>query len=170
MRDQSAGRLAVWAIASAALVWCLAVPTLGAPAQVSPPKGGQETPLSPKSNEQVVTVQGCVHGRRLDPSVDSSDNGIVGLYPGTSFALKGNKELISQLRKQHDGHLEEVTGVVVIPRTRADDALLGGRQVGDKTRITVGTRTRQEGSVGPDLLQLTVQSFRHIANRCVAKR
>jgi len=151
-----------------------AAPALAGLLQAPPQPVPNKVQERSASNEQLWTVRGCIQGGRLERSVDSPNDALSDLYPDAAFALKGNRELLARLKTDHAGHLEEVTGVVVIPRKQNDDALIGETKVGDKTRITVGTRERNSGEyvapVEPQVLQMTVKSFTHIADRCVPRR
>jgi hypothetical protein len=119
----------------------------------------------------MVTVRGCVVGSRLEPSVDAGENAATSLFPDAVFALKGNRELLSQLRKQHAGHLEEVTGLVVFPRGPREDNRGTERKLGDRTKIIVGARVREGGDAQPvQFLTLTVKAFQHVADRCVSRK
>jgi len=127
-----------------------------------------EPQLARTDAPQMVTVRGCVVGSRLEPA---GENPASSLFPDATFALKGNRELLSQLRKQHAGHLEEVTGLVVLPRGPREDSRGAERKLGNKTKVIVGARTREGGDGQPvQFLTLTVKAFQHVADRCVSRK
>jgi hypothetical protein len=76
------------------------------------------------------------------------------------------------IRKEHNGHLDEITGVVQVPATPAAERNgVATAPVGKKGRITVGTRQESGGfRPVPHPARLKVTSIRHISNGCSTTR
>lgn len=153
--------------AATVLVVALAPALLGS--QLPPPSPpGERNHPSTRSDRQLVTVRGCVHGGALEPSVDSQNDEVLRLYPNSMFVLKGNRELLAQLRKHHDGHMEEVTGVVTLPQTLNEASIVKEKRLTDRLTVTLGGR---EGDRVETIhqLRLQVRSFVHVEDRCVPR-
>jgi hypothetical protein len=63
-----------------------------------------------KANEYRIVVKGCIRGRRLHASALETSDSIFRTLRATDFALSGSKELLQQIKDQHDGHWDEVEG------------------------------------------------------------
>jgi len=125
-----------------------------APKENKPPKRGD-----------VVVARGCIKGGVLETSDLSSAGGTpVEFADLLTFRLTGDKKVLQQLKKEHDGHADVVTGEL---RTDLPTSRTGGKKVGN-TRITVGVG----GSRGmmpeapPPMPVLKVSSFEHTTNTC----
>ena len=114
-----------------------------------------------------IRVKGCLMGPTLE-SLETVVTDEVGKTAGPmTYQLKGNKDLLKQMRAEHDGKQVEVEGILksALPQ---DDATRS-KKVG-KTRITfgVGTPTAQRGV--PDahsaLPVLEVKSYDGAGARC----
>ena len=134
--------------------------------------------------EQTVTVEGCLSGIRLKPENDAPNTSLVfGALGIKELRLEGTKALL----KDHDGHNDEFTGVVYVPRDK--DVKVKGKQVTKRTRITT-TQTggdpdpRRTGSgrvadrqtvseieqklEARKWLKMKVLSVRHVSDKCSA--
>jgi hypothetical protein len=155
-----------WAAVVLAVV--LAPIPLGSQLPPPSPPGGEHRP-SVRSDRQLVTVRGCVRGGALEPSADSQNDEVLRLYPGSVFVLKGNREILGQLRQHHNGHMEEVTGVVTLPQTLHEATNVKKKKLGDKTTLTFGSREADRVEATVHTLRLDVQSFVHLDDRCVSR-
>ena len=123
-----------------------------------------EKPRSPKRGDNVV-VKGCLRGGVLESSeMEVADKGDP-LPSAHTFHLKGKKDLLKNLREQHDGSLVEVTGVL---KSELMDEAARGTRVG-RTRIVVGADSSMRG--GPPvpyeaLPVLEVKSFEGFPTSC----
>jgi len=149
------------------VVWhCGAVPALaGAHALASAQKD-----VATEKAADLVTITGCVIGSRFKPSRDSLNDLPASVLGASEWVLSGKKELLQQIRRDHDGHLEEVTGVIKIPQ--GPDQTTGqvrSKDVG-KTRVTIGQR-ESTGWIKetPQPITIRVDSFRHLETRCTPK-
>jgi ABC-type Fe3+-citrate transport system substrate-binding protein len=70
------------------------------------------------------------------------------------------------MRREHDGHQDEITGIAILPVARADEGRTETKQLGKKTRITVGTRTTVGERAQPRPVRLKVTSLKHLADKC----
>lgn len=135
--------------------------------------GKGQTDIALPKDTDVVTITGCVHGSRLKLSRNTTPDTVTSVVRASEYVLGGQKELLTRLKKDHDGHLEEITGTLKIPPTLDQpDIHVRTKNVGDKTRVTIGTR-QTAGSEPtaplPVLPTLTVESSRHISDKCAAK-
>lgn len=104
------------------------------------------------ANSNFIVVRGCVSGSMLEDAGNRR-----------TYRLKGSRSLLSLLAKEHQGHVEEVTGELKSERR------MGGRktkQVGKKTSVYVGAaEDRNTGSEDP-IPELEVKSFEHLTGVC----
>jgi hypothetical protein len=129
--------------------------------QQDPPKENK-----PSKRGDVVVAKGCVKGGVLETSELSAagDDG-TGVSESITFRLTGEKELLQQLKKEHDGHADTITGELKtdLPTNRETR----GKKIGN-TGITVGVG----GSRGmlqappPPMPVLKVTSFEHTGVTC----
>jgi hypothetical protein len=127
----------------------------------------------PKSaaREYPVTITGCIHGTRLIPQSSASDTSSEVLR-ASEYLLDGPKDVMQVLRKEHNGHLDEVTGVAQVPATpAAERSAVASKPVGKRGRVTVGTREESGGfRPAPHPVRLKITSLRHISNGCTTNR
>src|SRR5262245_54408431 len=81
------------------------------------PEGGNP---KMKANEYRIAVKGCIRGRRLHASALETPDSVFRTLRVTDFALSGPKELLQQIKDQHDGHWDEVEGIVTVPPSTAN--------------------------------------------------
>jgi hypothetical protein len=119
-----------------------------------------------RDSQYPVVVAGCLRGSRL--KIDrTASNAVVDSLGASEFVLEGPKELLQQMRREHDGHQDEITGIAILPASRTDDRNTETKQLGEKTRITVGARSgRDERADGFRPVRLKVQSLRHLDDKC----
>jgi hypothetical protein len=113
----------------------------------------------------LVTVTGCVRGRHLKLAAGASSAAEYALR-ASEYVLEGSKETLQTLQKEHDGHYEEVTGTLKLPPALPGDVRVRQKELGPKTRVTVGTRTAPAGQDAPIPVRIIVSSYRHLANHC----
>src|SRR6184192_41738 len=87
-------------------------------------------PSQTSDKDPIVQVRGCLHGRTLflieDPGF---------AVPGRRLDLQGSRSVMRGL-KEHDGHLEELVGVL---KTRSQHHAVAIKEKrGEKTRVYVG--------------------------------
>jgi hypothetical protein len=127
-----------------------------------------DTPTDPSSS--AVTVSGCLRGAVLEPERGTSRATAEALM-ATEFDLEGAKDLMQMLRRDHNGHRLEITGVVKIPPDTTGERIdVKTTDLGRAGRITIGSR-EQKGFVPtpPRPVRLVVQSFRHLADSCARR-
>jgi len=75
------------------------------------------------------------------------------------------------LRRQHDGHFEELTGVVIIPPSPdGADVQVRSKELGPKTTVTIGTG-QSGGDIqrSPQSVSFRVESFHHLDVHCPSR-
>lgn len=123
-------------------------------------------PTKPPSKGDTIIARGCLSGSALEASetrvVDRRDPS---LASAVTFRLTGDKNRLKQMRKDHDGQIVEVTGVLKSELPR-DDARRGV-QVG-KTRITVGVGQPHTTTPQPQqyIPVLEVKSYESLGTIC----
>jgi hypothetical protein len=145
-------------------------------------QGAAPPQFNSPDSEQAVIVEGCLSGNRLKPELDSPTTAMVfGTLGVKEFRLEATKALL----KQHDGHQDEFSGVVYVPRDK--NVTVQSRKAGKRTRIT-GTNTvpdpdprkggggrvadRETTSDSQNKLEarkwarMKVTSVRHVSDKC----
>jgi hypothetical protein len=140
----------------------------------------QTVPSTPASQtEQTVTVEGCLHGQRFTPDLSMLSTRLVfETLKVKELRLEGQPGLMKTLEKGHNGHQDEITGVVTVPNNR--DERVQSKPVGKRTRVTMttsgaspdprpaGDKTRVATNTlpSPRWLRMNVTSLRHLNDRC----
>jgi hypothetical protein len=118
--------------------------------------------------EELVTVKGCVVGSHFKPARDSLLDLPATVTQATEWILEGKKELLRRLRGDHDGHYEEVTGIIKVPELPdGTEARVRSKDFGGKTRVTIG-QSESSGYIkaSPQPIRIRVESFRHLEENC----
>ena len=148
------------------LVTCLAAQGPVVPKSPTPPtkvSGTGET-------THLVTVRGCIRGTRL--KIDHGFSGsTVAVLDAKDFSLEGPKELMRQVKDDHDDHYDEITGIVVLPAHKDRDLVTSKKKVAPKTNVIITGKSEQEDLDTPpepknQTLKLKVQQLVHLENRC----
>ena len=119
----------------------------------------------PRKGDRVV-VKGCLSGPMLESTEMGRADGTERLPTAVAFRLTGEKSLLKQMRKDENGKLVEITGVLKSELPQADAR--PGTQIG-KTRIVVGmesphtTQTRS----GPPMPVLEVKAYEALVASCI---
>ena len=105
-----------------------------APPQDKPAEGSKE----PKRGDTLV-VRGCIAGGLIESS-EAEANDSTGTYRGrVTYRLTGDKKALKQLKQEHDGHVDIVTGI--LKSNLPQENTPRGKRVGN-THITVGVGTQ----------------------------
>ena len=115
----------------------------------------------PPKKDSTVQVRGCLRGQSVTLTEDPGFE-----VPGKRLDLKGDRRLMRAL-KEHDGHMEEIVGVLKMQNPDAAVAVKEKRK--DKTRVYVGvSEARSKGTIEaiPPAPVLEVRAFSHIGARC----
>ena len=139
--------------------------------------------ISLRDTEQRVVVQGCLDGKRLKPDLTVPTTRLVfEQLDIKELRLEGPKGVMQLLDKEHDGHQDEISGVVLVPAKR--DVSVKTGQIGPRTRVTATSggvndpRGAPRGVVPPfepsqsepgQSLRMRVESVRHLADHCAAQ-
>ena len=149
-----------------AVVFAGIVSGVAAQGPLLPPPKTPPTKSAVRESQHPVVVEGCLRGNRL--KIDRSvSNVTIDSLGASEFVMEGPKELLKQIRRDHDDHQDEITGIVIVPPSRTDDTEVQTQQLGKRTRITVGSRSgndERQQVVRP--LRLKVQSLRHLSDKC----
>ncbi len=105
--------------------------------------GQKDTSASraPKKGEAIV-VKGCLTGQALEATELGWVDATGALSSGVTFRLTGDRNILKQLRDEHDGRVVRVEGVL---KSDLPKDSVATRSVG-KVRITIGTPAASPGS------------------------
>jgi hypothetical protein len=104
----------------------------------------QEKPAAklPQKGDTIV-VKGCLKGSSLEATETGILNSEATMMTALVYRLTGDKDLLKQMRTEHDGQVVEVTGILKSKLPAANEER--GMTLG-KSRITVGIGTPHVGS------------------------
>lgn len=141
--------------------WILVALALAGPVQ-------QEKPAAklPQKGDAIV-VKGCLKGSSLESTETGILNADAMMMTALVYRLTGDKETLKQMRKQHDGEVVEVTGIL---KSTLPAGEVRGKTIG-KTRITIGVGTSHVGSpaaaeANRSIPVLEVKSYEGLAMKC----
>lgn len=110
----------------------------------------------------IVVAQGCIRGGVLESgSLKTPGSGdFLDIY---TYRLTGEKETIEEIKKEHDGHDDIITGELRTDLPKAPR----GRKVGN-TRITIGVGPTPgaRSEAPPPMPVLRVTEFEHTGINC----
>jgi hypothetical protein len=115
-----------------------------------------------------LTVQGCVFDTRLKVGGDEAINAAASAL-ANEFVLEGPKELMRQLKADHNGHEEIISGIVTIPALDDRDTLSSSKRVGKTTITAHGSQAVHGGGKAEKPrppLHLKVEEVRHVETKC----
>ena len=137
-------------------------------ALIIPPGVIQDKPeaeVKPPQSGDTVVARGCLSGATLDSSEisgrDKKDNE-TRYTEFVTFRLTGDKKVLQEIRSNHSGHVDLVTGEL-----RSDLAKLGtlGKSVGN-SRVTIGVGRGMSPEPPPPMPVLKVKSLEHTGVTC----
>jgi hypothetical protein len=134
--------------------------TLVVAIQQDPPKEHK-----PPKRGDVVVVKGCLKGGVLETAELTGPGGTgTDLADLVTFRLTGDKKTLQEIKKEHDGHVDVITGELKTDLPTSTTPR--GKKVGN-TRITVGVGAsgRYPGPP-PAIPVLKVTSFEHGSVTC----
>jgi hypothetical protein len=138
------------------------LPLLIVPA-VLPAARATQDPESPKQpKDGMVVLRACLGGATLtDVSAQAEGSG-----SGRTYRIAGARGLVKQLKREHAGHYEEVTG-----RIRGEFGPPSGRRVGTIGKVGIVIGAGPSGGDPnvprvPEMPSFEVKSFRHLEERC----
>ena len=150
---------------------CVTLPIVVAAGQLpGPVPREKEPPAQTRMREQrlSLTVSGCVRGSRLLLSQLSSD-GVAGILNTDELLLEGPKDLMQQLRREHEGHDDELTGTAILKPSPDGSSTtdVESKPLGKKGRITVGVRESNgpQGNLRQPV-RFRVAGVRHLHDAC----
>ena len=124
-----------------------------------------EQPFAEPKRGDTVEVRGCVTGATID-STDTTAPDRKASYSGrVTYRLTGNKKLLKQIKSEHVGHTDVLTGVLKsdLPHQNAAPGMrIGG------TRVVVGggSTSRSNRDDPPYLPVLEVKRIEHATDSC----
>jgi hypothetical protein len=148
---------------------CATLPVALAAAQLPGPIPREKEPPSQQTRMQEkrlpLTVRGCVRGKRLVLSQTSD----ISLLNANELLLEGPKELLTQLRREHENHDDELTGIAIVPPSADGSSTTEGqtKEIGKKARITLGVR-ESSGPTGDvrRTVRFGLEAVRHLHDAC----
>jgi hypothetical protein len=123
-----------------------------------------ERPKEPKRGDTLV-VRGCITGGTIESS-NAEVRDSTGTYTGfVTYRLTGEKKALKQIKQEHDGHADILTGVLKSDLPQQNTPR--GKLVGN-TRITVGVGPQPSNDPNaPQFLPaLEVKAIEHTGISC----
>ena len=157
------------AVLSAVVTLVIVCPALAQRPIAPPPAPDPPGRSTIRSNQFEVVVAGCVRGNRLHMPVSSAVDPQVEALRASEFILEGPRELMQQIRREHNGHYDEIAGIVTVPLSPSGDkSEVSTKKLGPLS-IKVGNRS-ENGPVreAPRPIRLKVASLTHLNEGCVA--
>jgi hypothetical protein len=137
-------------------------------APIFPPQDLPPTKSTMKDTERAIVVEGCIRGDRLKIDRDVSSL-TVRLLDVTEFVLQGPKETLQRVKTDHDGHQDEISGIVVVPAGQPEKEVVT-KEIGKRTRVTAGASTSTSDPGQPvsgfKPMRLKLGTLRHLSNKC----
>ena len=115
--------------------WMLVAVALAGPIQ-------QDNPAKIPQKGDTIVVKGCLKGSSLESTETGVADADARMITALVYRLTGDKDLLKQMRKEHDGQLIEATGILKSNLPAGDGR---GKTIG-KTRITIGIGSSHVGS------------------------
>jgi len=153
-----------------ALVALVMVCPITAQKPISPPPAPNPPSRSQVTQTQFeVVVKGCIRNDRLQQALFESDPQVAALN-ASEFILEGPRELMQQLRREHNGHYDEVSGVVTVPHSiTGASSEVSTKKLGPVS-IKMGSKNANSPVKDtPRPLRLKVASLTHLNEGCVAR-
>ena len=149
---------------------CAMLPIALAAAQLPGPVPREKEPPSQTTRMQEkhlpLTVQGCIRGKRL---LLVPLDGTANLLNADELALEGSKDLLQQLRREHEGHEDELTGTAILKPSPDGPSTtdIESKPLGKKGRLTLGVRESDglQGDVRQPV-RFKVTGLRHLHEAC----
>lgn len=129
----------------------------------------QEKPLEPSSGPKrgdTITVRGCIVGGTIESS-ETEVRDSTGKYSGfVTYRLTGEKKALKQIKQEHDGHVDILTGV--LKSDLPNENTPRGKRIGN-TRITVGIgeQPRTDPRAPQFMPALQVKEIEHTGASCL---
>jgi hypothetical protein len=125
-----------------------------------------------KSNQFSIVATGCIHGRRLQASSLEASDSVFATLRATEFVLQGPRELLQQIKDHHDGHHDQIEGIVSVPAAPDGASATTTTKEFGKTRVTLGGREEGKAYVQdpPKPLTIKVTSLTHLNEGCAPAR
>lgn len=155
-----------------AVALLLTVNAVAAHGPITPPPQTPPAQSTLKGNEYAIVVSGCVRGNRLKRTGRATESTVADAdaLKASEFILEGPREPIQQIRREHDGHYDEVTGIAILPPSRnRGDGQVGTKKIGP---VQVAVGGRQELGVAaeaPGPVRIRISSLRHVGQTCAAR-
>ena len=115
------------------------------------PEPPSTSKTSPSNENGVVVMQGCVSGTRFMVPMMTPEDLQQKISGSREYRLEGPSEMLAVLRGSHDGHFEEITGILKVTPVPGEEQRIGSTQIGDKTRITIGRRETTAPGLGQEM-------------------
>lgn len=113
---------------------------------------GPESKAKPPAKGTAIVVSGCIR----DSTIEETGTGRI-------FRLTGDKKTLKELMQSHDGHVDDVSGVL---KSELLQTMERSKRIG-KTRISIGaTESRNTPAEGFPIL--SIKSFEHTGGMCKA--
>lgn len=114
----------------------------------------------PKRGDK-VTVTGCVSRGRIESNEMKVTDRDASYDRLVTYRLTGDKKVLESLKKDHEGHVEVLTGTL-----KSELPVEGHQRTVGNTRIGIGLPGRNEPGAPPSYPVLEVKSAEHTEKSC----
>ena len=132
------------------------------PAASTPPVTPRVSPSPQSESRDTVALKGCVRGGVLT----NVEGDRVGRSHDRTYRLRGSKELLRQIKTEHNGHYVEVIGRLNEVGGHSRAAIRKRRTVGNVTITAEAGRGDPTRPGSQEIPSIEVAEFRHLSNSC----
>jgi len=134
----------------------------GAAQETQKPQGDEQKQAKPPRRGDVVVAKGCIRGGVIESGDLTSPSG--GTYLELlTYRLTGEKNTLEEIKKEHDGHADVITGEL---RTDLPKPVQGRKIGNSRITIGVGPSRGMMPEPPPPMPVLKVASFEHTGINC----
>jgi hypothetical protein len=156
-------------------VACALLPVALAAGQFRGPIPGEKAPPARKVMRETrvpVTVSGCLRRGSLQLADWPFKDNLAYVFNTDVVILDGSKDVLKQLRGEHNLHEDEITGIAIVQAspdgsttTEVDSRPLAGGTLSASARESTGPTSELAQTV-----TIRVSSFRHLGDKCTTAR
>jgi hypothetical protein len=147
---------------TAGVILCSALLISGVVASAE--QDGPPKPRTPGKGD-IIVVKGCLRGSLVESAETRHADEGIDFAGSRQYQLKGDKDLLKQLKSKYNRHRVEITGIL---RSYVEPEAARGKQIGP-ARVVIGVDSTARHDTlppSPPLPILEVQSFEGYPDRC----
>ncbi len=130
---------------------------------LAPMQDRKDPEAKPPKRGDTVIARGCIRGGALESGSLTTPGGGGGYIDLLTYRLTGEKKALEEIKKEHDGHADVITGEL---RTDLPKATRGAKIGNTRITIGVGPSRGRLPEPPPPMPVLKVKSFEHTGVNC----